>query len=947
MNNNNHVNNDPDDDNGTPKKSQNAFLSRIFGLQSGDVTHSIQDEEMNMYPMNVGHGTESVYTGNSNISEEDQRIPESDQESSSQEDEYEYQNNDGVADGAITGNTHSLGYKKSPSIEPAEMSDVNLMSSYPTNLQNNMGSIKKIGQLSSDEEEFENTMGYEDESADEDAPLFNIPKETSSRKKHPQTTGNSKLNINKSTKKSNINIPRDTNNNERIPSVYKTGLSTNKRNKFQQKRKENKMMKSFLVDDKYSKNKSTPRRPTILPNISMLNKKSLYRVDNLSPTEAALWKWANVENLDVFLQDVYDYYLENGFTCIMLQKVLNLFTLLFVVWISTYLGYCIDYTKLSGSHKLTDVIVDQCYKTHITGFVKFLLWIFYGFGILKIFQLYFDYKKLKEMHNFYTYLLDINDDELQTIPWQSVVRQLMFLKDQNALTANVVEVKAKNRIDAHEVANRIMRKENYLIALFNSNTLNFSLSFLPFDTGALTKTLEWNINLCVIGFAFNDAGFVKQSFLKPSQREYMTEELQKRFMLAGFLNILLSPFLVAYFVLLYFFRYFNEYKNTPGSIGARQYTPMAEWKFREYNELYHIFKKRLSLSRKLSNKYVEQFPREKVNIIMKFIAFITGSFAAVLALLTIFDSENFLNFEITKDRTVIFYITILGTIWTVANGSVSNEYNVFDPEETLQEVATYTHYAPPEWKDRYHTEFVKQEFCNLYSLRILILLRELASMVLTPFILWFALPESAEKIVDFFRETSIYIDGLGYVCKYAIFEEQANDIIENTKHNGDNINKTRYKKVPNVDSVNYFSENDDGNGPALNKMMQSYMYFIDDYENAENIIGKYQLPNKKVEKASRTTQPTNTYSWKKQFEPGQNPDLFTIGKNIQQPKLGQSRKSVHLRDNSNHTDTTDSVLDSFFIPDTRIDNGNNPEMDKSTGVLKLMKDYYKQSDVGR
>ena len=947
MSNNNHINIGLDDDNHTPKKGQNAFLSRIFGLQSGDVTHSIQDEEMNMYPMNVGHGTESINTGNSNVSEEDQRIPESDQESSSQEDEYEYQNNKGIANGVVIGNSHTPEYKASLLIEPAETSDINLMSSYPTNIQGNMESIKKIGQLSSEEDVSENTMGYEDESADEDAPLFNIPKETSSRRKLPRNTETTKLDTTGSTANSRINISGNTSNKNNIRSTYKTEKSTNRRHTFQQKKREKKMMKSFLVDDNYSKNRSTPRRPTILPNIAMLNKKSLYRVDNLSPTEAALWKWANVENLDVFLQDVYDYYLENGFICILLQKVLNLFTLLFVVWISTYLGYCIEYTKLPGSHRLSDVIVDQCYKTHITGFVKFLLWIFYGFSILKIFQLYFDYKKLKEMHNFYTYLLDINDDELQTIPWQSVVKQLMFLKDQNALTANVVEVKAKNRIDAHEVANRIMRKENYLIAMLNSNTLNFSLSFLPFDTGALTKTLEWNINLCVIGFAFNDAGFVKQSFLKPSQREYMTEELQKRFMLAGFLNILLSPFLVAYFVLLYFFRYFNEYKNTPGSIGARQYTPMAEWKFREYNELYHIFKKRLSLSRNLSNKYVEQFPREKVNIVMKFVAFVAGSFAAILALLTIFDSENFLNFEITKDRTVIFYITILGTIWTVANGSVSNEYSVFDPEEILQEVATYTHYGPPEWKDRYHTEFVKQEFCNLYSLRILILLRELASMVLTPFILWFALPESAEKIVDFFRETSIYIDGLGYVCKYAMFEEQTNDIKENTNPVGRNTDRTTAKDIGNVNSVNYFSENDDGNAPALNKMMQSYMYFIDDYENADNIIGKYQLPNKKVENASRATQPSDTYSWKKQFKPGQNPDLFTIGKSTQQPRAGQARKSTHLGDNSNHTDTTDSVLDSFFIPDTRIDSRNNPEMDKSTGVLKLMKDYYKQSDVGR
>lgn len=42
------------------------------------------------------------------------------------------------------------------------------------------------------------------------------------------------------------------------------------------------------------------------------------------PKEKALWRWANVENLDNFLKDVYDYFLGNGIWCIMLSRVLNL-----------------------------------------------------------------------------------------------------------------------------------------------------------------------------------------------------------------------------------------------------------------------------------------------------------------------------------------------------------------------------------------------------------------------------------------------------------------------------------------------------------------------------------------------------------------------------------------------------------------------------------------------
>ena len=44
----------------------------------------------------------------------------------------------------------------------------------------------------------------------------------------------------------------------------------------------------------------------------------------LDPRERALWRWANVQNLDNFLKDVYDYFLGNGIWCIVLGRALNL-----------------------------------------------------------------------------------------------------------------------------------------------------------------------------------------------------------------------------------------------------------------------------------------------------------------------------------------------------------------------------------------------------------------------------------------------------------------------------------------------------------------------------------------------------------------------------------------------------------------------------------------------
>ncbi|EDO15260.1 hypothetical protein Kpol_461p14 [Vanderwaltozyma polyspora DSM 70294] len=949
---------------------RNTFLSRVFGLQPDDITTSIRTGDMSRYPLNAYSGGSEMFSGSptsSRIDDDDDddegRVPESDQQSSSGDNSDDIKANDDV-------------------IEDVELTDGNGDNYTNSKMINTnysiFGSLRKVGQQSSDEED-DGSLSNEEEDIDEedeideidaDEPLF--VNSTSQRKQKRKSSVNFKNGsemssllfqriLNKKDSKSNgeaSNKMFTSSNQGNHNYKYRNGHDLEGGVHFNKKEgRRNSLFGSHEAGGHKSHNSAPSKGPNLLKNISILNNTPSNKVYTLSPKERALWKWANVENLDVFLQEVYKYYLGSGFSCIVLRKLLNLTTLIFVVYISTYLGYCIDYSKLPTSSRLSDIIIDQCYTTRITGITKGLLWVFYVFVGLKVVQFYFDLQNLTDMHNFYNYLLGISDNELQTIPWQNIIQQLMYLKDQNALTANVVEVKAKNKIDPLVVANRIMRKDNYLIALYNENILDLSLPIPFYKESILTKTLEWNINLCIIGFAFNESGFIKQSFLKKSQHQFITEELRKRFMLAGFLNIILSPFLVTYFVLLYFLRYFNEFKTSPGTIGARQYTPMAEWTFREFNELYHIFQKRLGLSTVIADKYINQFPKESTDLILKFISFISGSFVAVLMSLTLLDSENFLNFEVTKDRSVLFYITVFGAIWSVCRNSISDEYKVYDPDETIKELSEFTHYLPKEWEGKHHTEDVKQEFCKLYNIRLIILLRELASLVLTPFILWFSLPACSDRIVDFFSDSSTYIDGLGYVCKYATFginQANAQKVKGGKRHQDMKMNTNNFSnEVINESDEDVLDSDSDSEIDSNDKMMRSYMYFMEDYENSENAIGKNQLPRKKYKDPSLTNPSLNTdYSWRKQFQPGQRPELFRIGKHaLQVPTNVRNLGKKSTLNSENPYDNSSNLGESFINPTIMPDrdlgrNGVNGGK-KEAGMLRMVKDYYKTSDIGR
>ncbi|KAG5297220.1 autophagy protein Apg9 [Histoplasma ohiense] len=550
----------------------------------------------------------------------------------------------------------------------------------------------------------------------------------------------------------------------------------------------------------------------------------------VDPKEKAMWRWANVENLDNFLADVYDYFLGNGIKSILLSRVLNLLTLAFVVGFTVFLTNCIDYGRVPHGKTMSDIVVPQCVRK-MSASSTFLLWLFSIFWIYQAVRYVLDLRRLYHLHDFYHYLLGISDTDIQTISWQEIVSRLMALRDSNPSTAGAVSAKhrkflgsqSKQRMDAHDIANRLMRKDNYLIALFNKDILDLTLP-IPFlrNRQLFSRTLEWNLHFCILDYVFNDQGQVRTLFLKDTHRKALSDGLRRRFLISGLLNIFIAPFFLIYFMMHYFFRYFNEYQKNPSQIGSRQYTPLAEWKFREFNELQHLFQRRINMSYPFATRYIDQFPKDKTVQISRFVGFIAGALASVLALASVVDPELFLGFEITHDRTVLFYLGVLGTVWAVARGIVPEETLVFDPEFALREVIDFTHYQPAHWQGKLHSDEVRTEFAMLYQMKLLIFLEELLSMIFIPFVLWFSLPKCSDRLIDFFREFTVHVDGLGYVCSFAVFDfKKGTNVIP---QNQDTQQGTSHDAGQTDLRNDYFSTKD-------GKMLASYYGFLDNYAN--------------------------------------------------------------------------------------------------------------------
>ncbi|KAM0748760.1 APG9-domain-containing protein [Meredithblackwellia eburnea MCA 4105] len=508
------------------------------------------------------------------------------------------------------------------------------------------------------------------------------------------------------------------------------------------------------------------------------------RSAGMGARERALWRWINVEDLDTFLQEVYLYYVGKGVWAIALSRLLNLLTVGWVIFFSTFLLGCIDYSVVWQSHHLSEVVVDHC-VSRFSGLTFLLVISFSAFYSWRVVSFGLGVRKLWSMHEFYTELLEVPENDIQTIPWHNIVTRISELRatHPSALSSQHEPNSTTSgpRLDAHDVANRIMREENYLIALINKDVLDLSIPVpealhriapqtAGFGATMLTKTLEWNLSFCLIGFLFGQDGQVRKAFLTDRNKAELTEALKRRFILMGLINAVFAPFILLYLMMYSFFRYFEEYHKNPSSIGSRQFTQLARWKFREFNELPHLFQQRINYVHPVADQYVNQFPKEKTALISRFVAFLAGSFAAVLILFSLIDPDAFLHFEITPGRTVLFYITLFGGILAVARGMVPDENRVVDPEELMREIVEHTHYLPVEWRGKLHSAEVHAEFGKLFQMKVALFVQELLSVIVTPFVLWYTLPQCAGPIVDFFREFTVHVDGLGYVCSFAVFD---------------------------------------------------------------------------------------------------------------------------------------------------------------------------------
>ncbi|XP_062148261.1 autophagy-related protein 9 [Alnus glutinosa] len=494
-----------------------------------------------------------------------------------------------------------------------------------------------------------------------------------------------------------------------------------------------------------------------------------------------------IADLDLFFERLYSYYCEKGLWCIIIKWIVELLSLGFTICFSGFFLLFVDWNGLRNAKcgmdavesgiKPCDLAKDALHQHPLTpltltkAIIVGYLGIFSIYWIFCFLRFFAQLKDTLGIRHFYYNSLHVTDNEIQTMPWATILEKVVRLQSSQQLC--VVK-----DLSAHDVVMRLMRKENYLIGMVNKGVLAFPISqWIPgvgptvkFGSyGAqhrliLTKTLEWTLNWCILQSMFDRNFCVRREFISNPTT------LKKRLMVVGLAMLLLSPFLVIFMLVYLFLRHAEQFYNHPSTASSRRWSTLSKWIFREYNEVDHLFKHRINSSVEHASNYLKQFPSPIISIIAKFISFVSGGFAAILIIIA-FLEESLLEGHIFG-RNLFWYAAVFGTITAISRAAITDELLVLDPEGAMSMVVQHTHYMPKRWRGKENTEIVCIEFETLFQYTGMMLLEEMASIFLTPYLLIFVVPKRVDDILQFIADSTVNVEGVGHVCSFSVFDFQ-------------------------------------------------------------------------------------------------------------------------------------------------------------------------------
>jgi autophagy-related protein 9 len=124
------------------------------------------------------------------------------------------------------------------------------------------------------------------------------------------------------------------------------------------------------------------------------------------------------------------------------------------------------------------------------------------------------------------------------------------------------------------------------------------------------------------------------------------------------------------------------------------------------------------------------------------------------------------------DKNLLWFVGVFSAVFAGARSLIPDEsaYSKQTPKELIEQVAAHSHYYPDEWLGCEHKMVVRNEVLELFPVKTTLFGLELLSVIMTPIVLCFSMPNCVPNLLEFISKHTVYIEGVGDVCDYACFD---------------------------------------------------------------------------------------------------------------------------------------------------------------------------------
>ncbi|VDL14895.1 unnamed protein product [Hymenolepis diminuta] len=477
----------------------------------------------------------------------------------------------------------------------------------------------------------------------------------------------------------------------------------------------------------------------------------------------------HTHNLDLFFKQIYEYHQNGGFFVILMDRILSVLKFAFLLFVIVEITSCVKWSAIVNSNATInswdDAVIPPpvCWASlpWFTGFFVFLsVLLCLGYIAREAVTL----SQLWGVRRFCTITLDMptGDSELNDLTWSDVLKRLINVQTQMHLC------RGNKILDQLDVYNRILRRENYVLAMFNRDVFpyRFHVPFSSLPYIYLPRYYLFLLEQLLFGYKspFETYWQLRPEYKFLGKRVELADEFALHSRILGAICLVLSPIIFLVQILLFLFSNSQRLRFDPAQLTGRTWSNYARLYLRHFNELPHELNLRLNSAYKSASDYLDCFQSRFLSTLASHLIFTLGGLSLLMFCASAI-KEGFLHLP-----GYLAMMAFGGLVAKIAMGLIPSEDVYHVPQFPLSATLAIIHYMPDKWLNNAHTSRVRAEFSQLFQFRFVAAIEEILSPFIVPIILLFGIPKRSLDIVDFLRNCTVEIDGVGDICSYAQLE---------------------------------------------------------------------------------------------------------------------------------------------------------------------------------